>query len=169
MYHSHYYADIVLCLLLLLCTHSLKNALEDAEQDRDNLRYKLSESKRENDKLSEKLSCLGPNYDTSKREIEGVIAQRDKLRKQVESLDKDLRIARERLASFGDDGMKPQRENSPTEAELSDLKAELSHLKQENQSMTKERDRVTEENGELKSKMEKMEGRMQSLEMECQK
>jgi hypothetical protein len=147
---------------------SLKNALEDAEQDRDNLRYKLSESKRENDKLSEKLSCLGPNYDSSKRQIESVIDQRDKLKRQVESLTRELRLTKEKLASAAS-SMEPQRENSPSVAELSELRAELSRLRQDNQGVVKERDRLSEENVELKSKVEQLGGRVHSLEMECQR
>ena len=148
-------------------THSLKLALEDAEQDRDNLRYKLSESKRENDKLSERLSCLGPNYDTSKREIEGVIVQRDKLRKQVENLERDVRLTREKLASVS--GSNGKGEKTPAGAEVSELKSELSRLRQERQNMAKERERLTDENGELRVKLERMEARVHSLEMECQR
>jgi chromosome segregation ATPase len=147
---------------------SLKLALEDAEQDRDNLRYKLSESKRENDKLSERLSCLGPNYDTSKREIESVIAQRDKLRKLVDVRDRELRLAQEKLVSVaGSAGKDPQREKST--AEVSELKSELSRLRQERQSVAKERDRLADENGELQAKLERMEARVHNLEMECQR
>ena len=153
----------------ILCLFSLKNALEDAEQDRDNLRYKLSESKRENDKLSEKLSCFGPNYDASKRQIEGIIAQREKLKKQVESLERDLRVTREKLVSTTVISRgEPQRETGPSE-ELSDLKAELSRVRQESQGVAKERERLVEENGELRSKVDRMEGRVHSLEMECQR
>ena len=147
--------------------HSLKNALEDAEQDRDNLRYKLSESKRENDKLSERLACLGPNYDSSKRQVENVIDQRDKLRKQAEILDRELRVTREKLASTA--SVEPRKQAGPSEAELSDLKAELSHAEQENQGLAEDRDRLVEENGELKSKVERMEGRLHGLEIECQR
>ncbi|CAI8046659.1 Disks large homolog 2 [Geodia barretti] len=147
---------------------SLKIALEDAEQDRDNLRYKLSESQRENDKLSERLSCLGPNYDTSKREIESVIAQRDKLRKQVDVRDRELRLAQEKLVSVaGSTGNDHQREK--TTAEVSELKSELSRLRKERQSVAKERDRLTDENGELQAKLERMEARAHNLEMECQR
>ena len=142
-------------------------ALEDAEQDRDNLRYKLSESKRENDKLSERLSCLGPNYDTSKREIEGVIVQRDKLRKQVESLDRELRLTQEKLMSAV--SKDSQRDKMLAGAEVSELKAELSRLRQERQALTKERDRLVDDNGELKVKLERMEARVHGLEMECQR
>ena len=152
----------------LLCTtpHSLKLALEDAEQDRDNLRYKLSESKRENDKLSERLSCLGPSHNTSKREIENVISQRDKLKKQVESLSRELRLAQEKVASARSE---PQREKSQREGEVSELKAELSHMKQEGQNLTKERERLAEENGDLRSKLERAEARIHSLEVECRR
>lgn len=148
-------------------TFSLKMALEDAEQDRDNLRYKLSESKRENDKLSERLSCFGPNYDTSKREIEGVIVQRDKLRKQVESLDRELRLTQEKLMSAV--SKDSQRDKTPAGAEVSELKAELSRLRQERQALTKERDRLADDNGELRGKLERMEARVHGLEMECQR
>ena len=53
------------------------------------MRYKLSEYKRENERLNEKLACMGPNYDSSKREIDRIIDQRDQLRARVNELKQD--------------------------------------------------------------------------------
>lgn len=147
-------------------------ALEDAEQDRDNLRYQLSERKRENDKLSERLSCLSPNYDTSKKDLEGVITQRDKLRKQVESLTRDLRTTKEKNATVNittTSGRDSQSEKSTSRAEMTELKAEISRLKKDGGDVVKERDRLAKENGELRSKLDHVEGRVRSLEMECRR
>ena len=106
---------------------------------------------------------MGPNRDTPRREVEGIISQRDKLRKQVESLDRELRLAHEKLASAAASGRnEPQRERSRVDVEVSELKAELSRLRQEGHSVVKERDRLAEENGELRSKVDR-------LEMECQR
>ena len=72
---------VIPSLSLSLC--SLRNRLDESEQDRDNLRFKLSEYKRGNDRLNEMLACIGPNSDSSKREIEKIIEERDQLRAQV--------------------------------------------------------------------------------------
>ena len=113
------------------------------------------------------MSCLGPNYDISKREIESVIVQRDKLRKQVESLNRDLRLAQEKLVSVA--GSRDLQREKSSGAEVSELKAELSRLRKDGQSLAKERERLVEENGELRSKHERVESRVHSLEMECQR
>lgn len=140
--------------------------MEEADQDRHNLRYKLSESKREKDKLSEKLACLGPNQ-SSQRQIENVINQRDKLKKQIGELEKELRVTRERLASVGNG--EPPKPTGPSKTEFLDMKAELSQLRQDNQSLLEERERLTHQKNDMRSKIEQLESKVCGLEIECKR
>lgn len=77
---------------------SLKASLEEGEQDRDTLRYKLSEYKRENDRLNEQLSCLGPSQERSKREVGKIMEQRDTLRQKFAELKQEYQVRKPRTS-----------------------------------------------------------------------
>ena len=56
--------------------NELRSRLEELEQERHSLHYKLSESNRERQKLREQLSCVGAGSDASRRQYEEAVRQR---------------------------------------------------------------------------------------------
>ena len=78
---------------------SLKASLEEAEQDRHDLRYKLSMYKRENDRLKEQHSYSGGSNEGGKQELDKLMEQRDKLNLKVAELKRENKAALDKLAN----------------------------------------------------------------------
>ena len=98
-----------------------------------------------------------------------MIDQRDKYRKQVGEMEREVQALKEKLASGARVRPEGQKQDGPSEAELNNLRMELSRLKQESQSIAEERDRLAEENNGLRKNVETLETRIHRLEMECQR
>ncbi len=71
-YRFHYYSD-----------------LEHAVQDRDDLKYQVSELQRENERYSDKIKSLSPNVNASQRDMETFLKQKDELINTVSELQKE--------------------------------------------------------------------------------
>lgn len=76
--------------IIMLSTNGLiylyDSDLECAIQDRDGYKYKVTELQRENQRLSEKIHSLAPTYDSSKKELDNIIDQRDRLASNLAEL-----------------------------------------------------------------------------------
>ena len=76
--------------IIMLSTNDIINLydsdLECAVQDRDSYKYKVTELQRENQRLSEKIHSLAPTYDSSKKELDNIIDQRDRLASNLAEL-----------------------------------------------------------------------------------
>ena len=80
-------------------TSSLKASLEEAEQDRHDLRYKLSVYKRENERLKEQHSYTGGSNESGKQELDKLIEQRDKLNLKVAELKRENHATLDKLVN----------------------------------------------------------------------
>lgn len=80
-------------------TSSLKVSLEEAEQDRHDLRYKLSMYKRENDRLKEQHTYTGGPHEGGRQELEKLTEQRDKLNLKVAELKRENHATLGKLAN----------------------------------------------------------------------
>ena len=80
-------------------TSSLKASLEEAEQDRHDLRYKLSVYKRENDRLKEQHLYTGGSNEGGKQELDKLMEQRDKLNLKVAELKRENHATLDKLAN----------------------------------------------------------------------
>ena len=60
-----------------------------AIQDRDGLKYQITELQRENQRLGDKLQSISPNFSASKREVESLSEQTDKLKATISELQKE--------------------------------------------------------------------------------
>ena len=76
-------------MLMILFFLILISDFDCAVQDRDNLKYKLNELQRENQRFKEKLQSITPNYEASRRECEHLSEQRDQLKSTVTELKRD--------------------------------------------------------------------------------
>ena len=140
--------------------------LEEAEQDRDNLRYKLSERKREVDRLKEQLACLGPN--DSKREITRIMAERDTLRSKLNEVKQEKHAIQEKLKQ-ANKSLETLKTQSPVDQRVSELHLQVSSLQKTVENTQKERDQLAELNNDLKRKLEMADMQCREMDSECQR
>ncbi len=150
-------------------TFSVKMSLEEAEQDRDSLRYKLSERKREVDRLKEQLMLLGPNQDNTKREITKIIAERDSLRSKLTELKQEKQAVHERLKQANKSIESHKTPQSSVEQRASELQLQVNSFQKIVETTRKEKDEMTEENNDLRRKLEMADMQVRELDGECQR
>ena len=78
--------DCIIMLSINGIIHLYDSDLECAVQDRDSYKYKVTELQRENQRLTEKIRSLAPTYDSSKKELDNIIDQRDRLASNLAEL-----------------------------------------------------------------------------------
>lgn len=98
-----------------------------AVQDRDNLKYKLNELQRENQRFKEKLQSITPNYDASRRECEHLSEQRDQLKSTVTELKRENQQLKDQLKSL-----------SGQVSVVSDSHQEIAKLKEDTTNLTQQ-------------------------------
>ena len=140
--------------------NELRSRLEELEQERHSLHYKLSESNRERQKLREQLSCVGAGSDASRRQYEEAVRQRDKLQGRVSEMGRENQLLMERLSKTQEAG------GSGGSSATSDLRAQLEGLRRDREGLQCETEELSEMNNELRRDLEVARDRIRELEQE---
>ncbi|XP_064405216.1 disks large homolog 5-like isoform X2 [Halichondria panicea] len=144
---------------------SMKISLEEMEEDRNDLRYMLTEKKREVERLNEQMACLGPTQESSKQEVSRVLHERDQLRSRLIERKRDNQKLQEKLSN-ANRMLEAGKGDAPTDQRVAELQSQVSGLQHQLSLVQRDRDSFSEANTQLKRSLDISDAKIRELDSE---